>query len=265
MDPNSVEHGFGAYRTNLGAPLTRAANGDLFLNGSPTGLKGDLVGNVGRGPYRAPEVSQPTGAPSAAGAWTDSRVSPGPAGPSHGPSLLATPIYLWMAALALLVDIVVSGSPMVIREGLHLHPVYGVTAAFAVIGFYRYLMTWFPTAVVVTLASTSTWAVLAWAWRHGDALRDLPTERSQAFAYLTALATRFQQSMLATPDRWVVAIAAGGLVLHLIYWRHRRAVAAEHGWLLNRGLANAARTLGTLAATSGAIGLVFGFIARWSR
>lgn len=213
----------------------------------------------------APTSYTPPAATAAAGAWPTGHAPSDDAGPSHGPSFAATPIYAWMAVLALFAGIVVSGSPRVMRDGLHLHPIYGVAAGFALIGLYRYLMTWFPTAVIVTLASTAMWAVLLWVSRHAAQLRDLPAERSQAFLYLTTLATRFEQSMRATPDPWVVAVAAVGLVLHIVYWRHRRAVAAEVGWLFNRGLANAARTLGILAATAIAIGGVFAFLAGWSR
>lgn len=169
-----------------------------------------------------------------------------------------------MAVLALFAGIVVSGAPVVVR-GLHLHPIYGVAAGFALVGLYRYLMTWFPTAVVVTLASTCLWAVLLWVTRHAAQLRDLPVEGSQAVLSLTTVATRFEQSMRATPDPWVVAVAAAALVLHVLYWRHRRAVAAERGWIVNRGIANAARTLGLLAATSVALGVVIDFLGRWSR
>lgn len=187
------------------------------------------------------------------------------AGRWHGPSFAAIPIYAWMAALALFAGIVVSGSPFGVREGLHLHPIYGVAAGFALIGLYRYLMTWFPTAVLVTLASTFLWAVLLWVSRHAAQLGDLPVERSQALLSLTTLATRFEQSMRVTPDPWVVAVAAAAMVLHAFYWRHRRAVAAEHGWLFNRGIANGARTLGLLAATSAVLGAVIAFLVRWSR
>lgn len=170
-----------------------------------------------------------------------------------------------MATLSVYAAIFVSGSPFVIREGLHLHPIFGVAAAFALIGLYRYLMTWLPTALIVTLASTSMWAILLWAWRHADQLRDLPTERRQAFQGLTTLVTRFQQDMFAKPDPWVVSIVTAAVFVHLLYWRHRRAVAAEHGWLFNRGVVNAARILGTLAATSAALGWVISFLAHWSR
>jgi hypothetical protein len=186
-------------------------------------------------------------------------------GASHGPSFAAAPIYAWMAALALFAAVFVSGSPFVVREGLHLHPIFGVAAGFALIGLYRYLMTWFPTAALVTLASTFLWAVLLWVSRHAAQLRGLPAEKSQALLYVTTLVTRFEQSMRATPDPWVVAVAAAALVLHVLYWRHRRAVAAEHGWLFNRGIANAARTMGLLAATSVGLGAVMAFLGRWSR
>lgn len=172
------------------------------------------------------------------------------------------PIYLWMAVLALCTGLFVSGSTFVIRDGLHLHPIYGIAAAFAVVSLYRYGMTWFPTALVLTVASTSLWAVLLWAWRHAAQLRDLPTQSSQAVIYLTGLATRFERSMLAAPDPWVLAVAAAAITLHLLYWRHRRAAAAEHGWLFNRGFADAAGTLVTLAATACALGLVIGFLSR---
>ena len=187
------------------------------------------------------------------------------AGPSHGPSIAATPIYAWMTVLALFAGTVVSGSPFGMREGLHLHPIYGVAAGFAVIGLYRSLMTWFPTAVLVTLASTAVWAVLLWTSRHAAQLRDLPAEKGQAFLNLTTLATRFEQSMRSTPDPWVIVVAATALVLHMVYWRHRRAVAAAHGWLFNRGIANAVRSLAIVAATSVAVGGVIGFLAGWSR
>lgn len=221
-------------------------------------------------------------APNAAGTATPTSYTPPPVGPaggvssaspapaehagrSHGPSFAATPIYVWMAALALFAGVVVSGSPFVARDGLHLHPIYGVAAGFALVGLYRYLMTWFPTAVLVTLASTCLWAALTWVSRHAAQLRDLPAESGQAFLNLTTLATRFEQSMRVAPDPWGVAVAATALILHVLYWRHRRAVVAENGWLFNRGIANAARTLGLLAATSVALGAVLAFLSRWSR
>jgi len=206
----------------------------------------------------------PAPTPSAGGAWVEGLAQPAQAGPSHG-SIVAIPIYIWMATLSLCAAIFVSGSPFVILDGLHLHPVYGVAAGFAVIGLYRYLMTWWPTALLVTLASTSVWAMLLWAWRHAAQLRDLPTGRSQDFPALTTLVARFQQDMRTTPDPWVVSIVAAAVLAHLLYWRHRRAVATAHGWLFSRGVTHAARILGTLAATSAAIGWAISFLAHWSR
>ena len=185
--------------------------------------------------------------------------------PSLRPIVVAIPIYLWMGMLALLVAYAVSGSLGAVPQGLHLHPVYGVAAGFAVVGLYRYLMTWFPTAVLVTAASSSLWAALFWAWRHADRLRDLPTAKGQALRAVTTLARRFTDDMRRGPDPWVVGIATAAVVLHLLYWRHRRAEAAAHGWLFNRGAAHAARTLGALAVAAGAVGWVISFLARWSR
>lgn len=185
--------------------------------------------------------------------------------PSLRPIVAAIPIYLWMGTLALFVAYAVSGSLVVAPQGLHLHPAFGVAAGFAVVGLYRYLMTWFPTAVLVTVASSSMWAVLLWAWRHADRLRDLPAVKGQALRGVTSLVLRVVDDTRRGPDPWVVAIATAAVGLHLLYWRHRRAEASEHGWLFNRGAAHAARTLGALAVAAGALGWVLDVLARWSR
>lgn len=169
-------------------------------------------------PHHTPPPTQPAGR-----AWVEGQARPEQAGPSHGFSFAAIPIYVWMATLAVYAAIFVSGSPFVICEGLHLHPIYGVAAGFVLIGLYRYLMKWWPTALLVTLTSTAMWAMLLWAWRHAAQLRDLPTGRSRVFQALTTLVARFQQDMLTTPDPWVVSIAVAAVVVHLLYWRHRRA------------------------------------------
>lgn len=211
------------------------------------------------GPTHTPLPTQPTG-----GVWVEGGARPEQAGPSHG-SFAAIPIYIWMATLGLCAAIFVSGPPFVIRDGLHLHPIYGVAAGFALIGLYRYLMTWWPTALLVTLASTSAWAILLWAWRHAAQLRDLPTGRREAVQALTTLVARFQHDMLTKPDAWVVSTVAAAVLVHVLYWRHRRAVATEQGWLFNRGITHAARILGTLAATSAVLGWGISFLANWSR
>lgn len=251
------------------------ADYEVIPNLDPRSRYGGFSVDVGAGHSVVPKApsAQATSAPShtppptqpAGGAWFEGHARPEQAGPSHGLSFAATPVYVWMATLSVYAALFVSGSPFVIREGLHLHPIYGVAAGFALIGLYRYLMTWLPTALLVTVASTSMWALLLWAWRHAAQVRDLPTGRSRTFQALTTLVDRFQQDMLTTPDPWVVSIAAAAVLVHLLYWRHRRAVATEHGWLFNRGVFNAARILGTLTATSAALGWVISFLAHWSR
>lgn len=253
MDPYSVEKNFGTW-THLGTPLSQRSNGDLCtLDGLPTGLTVSPGGYVVRSPQCTPARTTMVGVPG-------SSTAPQPATPSHEPSLVSMPIYLWMVFLGLVAGIVVSGSTFVIPAGLHLHPVYGVAVAFSVVGLYRYLMTWFPTGLAVTLVSTSVWAMNVWAWRHAAQLRDLPTQRSEALVYVATLLARFQRSTWVTPDLWVLGTVVAGLTLHFVYWRHRRQMAAQHGWIFNRGLSHAARVLFKLASTSLAIGLLIAWL-----
>lgn len=251
----------GSYSSSHGHAITKGPDGQLYSGGASIGLTAGQNGGVvptGWGGSEAPSSFGRGIAPStfSFNPWHDGTAS-------WEPRFVSLPIYLWMLFLGVAAGVVVSGSQSFVAQGLHLHPVYGVATAVLVISAYRYLMTVFPTALVVSLASSLLWAINVWVWRHaadGNAVPVPGLWSGRVFTYLTAMATRMLRSTINTPDMWVVVTGVVCLTLHFFYWRHRRRMAKRIGWLFNRGPAGVAKRLLTLAATTGVLGLLFAWL-----
>jgi hypothetical protein len=172
------------------------------------------------------------------------------------------PIYVWMVALGLLAGVVVSGSPRIAPLGLHLHPVYGVAAVLLVGGGYRYMMTVLPSALAVSMATSLVWATAVWALRHPAEAKGVPppARLGELPMAVTAGVIDAVRSTIGTPDVWVVLTVVAALVLHLMYWRHRRRMVQRVGWLFSRGVAWAAKSVTMLAATAVALGMLFAWM-----
>ncbi|MCC6537074.1 MAG: hypothetical protein IT162_05960 [Bryobacterales bacterium] len=249
----------GTYTSSHGHRLTKGLDGQLHSGGAPTGLSAGAAGGAVPTAWTIADAtpgfgSQPRAQPRAFASW-------GASAPPYLPSFSSIPVYLWMGALALLAASYVSGSK-VFASGLHWHPACGIAAVFTVILGYRYLMSWFPTALAVAMASTSAWALQVWLARHAVEARVLvPPTPPETFDAAASLAQSILHAAIAAPDPWVIFTVAAGVAVHFAYWRHRRRVVRQFGWPLNRGLTHMIKRLAAIGIFCVILGQLFVWLA----
>lgn len=247
----------GSYTSSHGHNLVKGPDGQLYSGGAPIGLSVGATGGIVPTAWTNEGATPAFGSPPRAPGNPQAPVVWGMSTPQHLPSLLSLPVYLWMGMLALLAACFVSASNM-FPNGLRWHSGFGIAAIFTVILSYRYLMTWFPTALVVAVASSSVWALQVWLFRHASEARVLvPPTPPETLDSAATMMNGILQSAIKAPDPWVLVTIVAGLTFHFIYWRHRRRVVRQFGWPFSRGLASAAKRLAVIGVTCLVLGQLF--------
>lgn len=138
-------------------------------------------------------------------------------------------VYPWMVFVTGLAGLALSAPPKVFPYGPHLHPVFGVAAFFLGIWLYRQLMTFAPTALALTLSSTTLSGLLAWQISDGATYRRTFQNQSPSWDVLARLPAALWSAMTTpTFNVWIAATVAVSLIAHASYWRHRRAEVRNH-------------------------------------
>lgn len=224
----------GTYSSSSGQQVSLGPNGDLYVGGVSTGYRdiGFGVQNVPSwGDYGSsqPANLKPPGSQPIAHAPMPVYAGGGGAYVPQAPTRfeardalvpLVLVVYLWQLVIAALVYGAVS-SPGKTTIGLHLHPAWGAVAAVAAAWIYLRLARFWPSALVVTLASSLIAYLLAWQISRGASGRQAAAQLERFdWTQLGTWAGFERLAAILAPgvDGWAVGAVVVCVLAHGAYW-----------------------------------------------